>query len=421
VDIAGIGFGPSNLALAIALDESADTRPLRRIFFERQRAFGWHRGMLIEGTTMQVSFLKDLVTLRNPRSRYGFVQYLHEQNRLPDFINNHTMFPSRVEFHDYLEWAARPFAAYVRYGTKVTAVRPVATDGVVTELELSGRSVGESADTTIVRTANLVVGTGITPYLPEGVNRSARIWHSAELLEAIEALPVDGVHRLVVVGAGQSAAEAAEYLHRRFPGAEICTVYSRYGYTVADDSAFANRIFDPDAVDLIFGAPQEIRQTLRAYHANTNYSVVDLELCQSLYRTQYEERVHGGEPRLRIMNASHVVDLEDQGDTVRVGIEFLPTGHVQTLQADAVIYATGYQPADPLPLLGPLAAECKRDSAGRLLLDRDFRVVTSNAVACAIYVQGAAAEPSHGISASLLSTTAVRSGEIADSIRRRVG
>src|ERR1044072_1421654 len=89
-DLVGVGFGPSNLALAIAVAErtaSGSPRPdghggrLSARFVERQASFGWHRGMLLEGATMQVSFLKDLVTLRNPSSRYGFLCYLHEPGR----------------------------------------------------------------------------------------------------------------------------------------------------------------------------------------------------------------------------------------------------------------------------------------------------------------------------------------------------
>ena len=69
VEIAGVGFGPSNLTLAVALDELRDrgAQPTTR-FFEKQARFGWHRGMLIEGATMQISFLKDLVTMRTPTS-----------------------------------------------------------------------------------------------------------------------------------------------------------------------------------------------------------------------------------------------------------------------------------------------------------------------------------------------------------------
>lgn len=48
-------------------------------FLEQQPRFGWHRGMLIDNATMQVSFLKDLVTLRNPTSGFSFLCYLQSR------------------------------------------------------------------------------------------------------------------------------------------------------------------------------------------------------------------------------------------------------------------------------------------------------------------------------------------------------
>ena len=109
-DVIGIGFGPSNLALAIAIEEhNAGASPEDRIraeFLERQPSFGWHRGMLIDDATMQVSFLKDLVTMRNPTSDFTFLCFLRERGRLVDFLNAKTLFPLRIEFHEYFEWAA---------------------------------------------------------------------------------------------------------------------------------------------------------------------------------------------------------------------------------------------------------------------------------------------------------------------------
>ncbi len=40
-----------------------------------------------------------------------------------------------------------------------------------------------------------------------------------------------------------------------------------------------------------------------AYHANTNYSVVDIDLIDDLYRQMYREKVLGTE-RLRFLNVS---------------------------------------------------------------------------------------------------------------------
>lgn len=37
--------------------------------------------MLIDDATMQVSFLKDLVTLRNPASEFSFLCYLQSKGR----------------------------------------------------------------------------------------------------------------------------------------------------------------------------------------------------------------------------------------------------------------------------------------------------------------------------------------------------
>ncbi|WP_157245130.1 lysine N(6)-hydroxylase/L-ornithine N(5)-oxygenase family protein [Nonomuraea typhae] len=410
-DLVGIGFGPSNLALAIALNE-AEGAGVDALFLEKQEAFGWHRGMLLDGATMQVSFLKDLVTMRNPASAYSFVGYLHAKERLAEFINQKTMYPTRLEFHDYLEWVAAHFEHVVRYGTEVITVDPVVRDGEVRGLDIVSRADGELLTH---RTRNVAIAAGLRPVLPEGVISGDRVWHSQELLHRLDAFAEPYPRRFVVVGAGQSAAEVVEHLHTRFPSAEICAVFSRYGYSPADDSPFANSIFDPAAVDHFFEAPGDVKRQLMGYHANTNYSVVDLDLLQELYRRIYQEKV-AGRPRLRIMNMCRAAGLETRPGGVSVGVRSLVSGESATLNADAVVYATGYRPTDPLDLLGAAGEYCLRDASGELKVGRDHRVETSPEMICGIYLQGAT-EHTHGITSTLLSTTAVRSGEILRSVR----
>ncbi|GAB2609594.1 lysine N(6)-hydroxylase/L-ornithine N(5)-oxygenase family protein [Streptomyces capparidis] len=418
-DLVGVGFGPSNLALAVAVTEhnarQGGGRPVNAVFLERQREFGWHRGMLIDDATMQVSFLKDLVTLRNPVSDFSFLNYLHGQGRLIDFINHKTLFPLRVEFHQYLEWAAGRVADLVRYGHEVVRVEPV--DGGEL-LDVVVRAAGSAAEVRH-RTRNLVLGTGLVPRFPEGVTPTDRIWHTSELLPRAAALAGAAPTRFVVVGAGQSAAEAAAYLHREFPGAEVCAVFSRYGYSPADDSAFANRIFDPEAVDAYYQAPGEVKEMLLGYHANTNYSVVDMDLIDDLYRRAYQEKVLGTR-RLRMFNVARLTEAVDTGTEVRATVESLATGEKTVLDADAVVYSTGYRPMDPTPLLGGAAPHCRRDGAGRLLVDRDYRVRTTDDLSSGIYLQGGT-EHTHGITSSLLSNTAVRAGDILGSLLARGG
>jgi L-ornithine N5-oxygenase len=108
--------------------------------------------------------------------------------------------------------------------------------------------------------------------------------------------------------------------------------------------------------------------------------------------------------------------VDDHVGGVDVTVEHLPTSSTRRIGVDALVYATGYAPSDPLPLLTGAAEYCKVDAQGRLLLGRDYRVITSDAVQCGIYVHGGAAEHTHGLSAGLLSTVAVRAGEITRSI-----
>lgn len=346
-DLIGIGFGPSNVAMAIALGEhnarAGEQEAISAHFFEQQPCFGWHRGMLIDDATMQVSFLKDLVTLRNPASEFSFLCYLKSKGRLIDFINHKNLFPLRVEFHDYLEWAAAQVEDAVSYGHEVVGVAPVVRDGVVEHLEVTVRSAEGLA---VHRARNLVLGTGMRPLMPEGVETGDRVWHNSELLAKVDQLEGTSPSRFIVVGAGQSAAENVAYLHRRFPGAEVCAVFSRYGYSPADDSSFANRIFDPAAVDEYFAAPENVKRRLMDYHGNTNYSVVDIDLIEDLYRQTYQEKVLGTE-RLRFLNVSRLTDVKETQDTARATVTSLVTGEETVLDADVVVFATGYSPADP--------------------------------------------------------------------------
>lgn len=427
LDVVGIGFGPSNLAMAIAVSEHNDAggpdATVTARFLERQSGFGWHRGMLLDDATMQVSFLKDLVTLRNPTSEFSFLRYLHSQGRLIDFINHKSLFPLRVEFHDYFAWAAAQVDEQVTYDTEVLSVTPVkdARGDVVAVDVLSRHGSGDGSphgdELSTHRARNLVIGTGLRPRMPEGVASSDRVWHTSDLLHNMPKLQGTEPRRIVVVGAGQSAAEAVAAMHTQFPSAEICAVFSRYGYSPADDSAFANRIFDPQAVDEFYLAPEDIKRKLMGYHANTNYSVVDIDLIDDLYRRAYQEKVLGRQ-RLRMLNVTRLTHVTDGPDRVLAGIRSLVTGETTTLDADVVICATGYHQADPYAVLGEVGELCLRDDQGRPQVERDYRAATDPRLRVGVYLQGGT-EHSHGITSALLSNTAIRVGEILESMVAR--
>src|SRR6516162_5176738 len=119
-DLIGIGFGPANIALAIALEEFGYSGST--LFIEGRTGPTWQPGMLLAGADIQNHPLRDLVTPRNPMSRFSFTNFLHEQGRLFAYLNLGAVFALRKDYAQYISWAASKFESCLCYGAQVTAI-----------------------------------------------------------------------------------------------------------------------------------------------------------------------------------------------------------------------------------------------------------------------------------------------------------
>jgi L-ornithine N5-oxygenase len=412
-DVIGVGFGPSNLALAIALSERVqDARSKCRFhFIEKQPKFVWHGGMLLPGADMQISFLKDLVSLRDPTSPLTFVNYLHKKGRLEDFINCKTFYPSRTEFNDYLRWVAAHFRTLCSYGETTIAVEPVTSGQCITSLRVRSRSV--SGHETIRHARNLVVAVGGLPYIPpifQTAANDARLIHSSRYLDAIETLGLarEGA-RAVVVGGGQSAAEVTLDLSNRFPQLNIDLVFRGQALKPSDSSPFVNEIFNPPYTDFVFSQTDEHRDMFVRAFRNTNYAVVDPDLLDQLYKMIYQHKVEG-QQRIVLRPRSEVTDVVVAANGIEIGTKDRFSGVRERHRYDVIILATGYERSSRHSFLEPLAPYIADFS-----VDRAYQLATVPAFKPQIYLQGYS-EASHGLSDTLLSVVAIRSQEIADSL-----
>lgn len=413
VDVVGIGAGPSNLALAAALDEHnrAGHPRLDMAILERKPQFGWHPGMLLDGATMQIAFLKDLATLRNPRSPFSFLSYLEARGRLVDFINHQTFFPTRVEFTDYLSWVAESVDARIGYGSEVTELQRIdgpSADGarwIVRYTDADGARE--------LRTRSVIVATGLTERLPEWATPGKRLFHNHRLLEHLAAAELDEAapHRFLVVGGGQSAAEVVQYLHRGYPNAVVESAFNSYGFQPADDSPFANKVFDPDAVDHFYDAPDDVRSELMKRHATTNYGCVDLELINELYAIEYQEKVTGNR-RLRFRPVTTITSATPSAEGVRVTLYDRMSGLRSADDYTAVVCATGFRSLGVTEVLPGVEPE-------RQAVDREYRLTVDGEPVPGLFVQGAT-EETHGLGSTLLSNVAIRAGEIFAEVLRVV-
>ena len=109
-----------------------------------------------------------------------------------------------------------------------------------------------------------------------------------------------------------------------------------------------------------------------------------------------------------------MLKADESDDGVRVHILHHPTGAVDVVDCDAVIYATGFRPASLQGILGDLHHRVVQVD-GRPAVSRDYRLATEPPTAGNLYIQGNT-EHTHGLTSSLLSNIAVRSAEILGSI-----
>ena len=119
-DLVGIGIGPFNLSLAAL----AEPTKLRTIFLERKNCFSWHPDFMLPNGQLQVSPLKDCVTLADPTSQYSFLNYLAVHRRLYSFINKRNTSTSRKEFTHYFQWVARQLSN-LKFEEEVIDVAPI--------------------------------------------------------------------------------------------------------------------------------------------------------------------------------------------------------------------------------------------------------------------------------------------------------
>ncbi|MFC6978507.1 lysine N(6)-hydroxylase/L-ornithine N(5)-oxygenase family protein [Microbulbifer taiwanensis] len=351
-DLIGIGFGPSNVALAIALEEQRQMgRQLDTLFLEKQPNFAWHKDMLLEGTDMQISFLKDLATLRNPSSRFTFVNYLFEKGRLQDFINLKTFFPSRYEFNDYLAWAASHFDNQCAYGEEVVEIAPEMFRNQVSLLRVTSRDADGSTHERL--TQNLVLGIGGAPNIPDcfrPLKSDQRVFHSSRYLGRIEKL--DRAQRIAVIGAGQSAAEIFLDLHGRPNAAQVDLIMRGRAMHPSDDSPSVNEIFNSEFTDYIYSRTPEERASLLDEFRHTNYAAPDIDQIDQIFDILYTQKVTGN-ARHRLLTHTETRAVLANDDGIQLQLLNRDTGEVQSASYDAVILATGYTRNQHRDLLAP--------------------------------------------------------------------
>lgn len=419
-DVLGVGFGPANLALTIALEESAPDLSMR--FVEARENPVWQAGMLLDRSDIQNHPSRDLVTLRNPRSRYSFLNYLYETGRLVEHLNVPSAFPLRKEYSRYISWAADQFHHAVSLGERVSSILIEGTGP-----DRHYRVATTSGQTYLGRT--LVLGPGRTPYIPEpfASRTTPRIFHATDYLFALDRLADHGdPRRVAVIGGSQSAVEISLDLARRFRDVEVATYLRSPSLRLKDTSPFSEEVFFPDFTTYFYNSSGTSRKFLNEYLNLTNYSSTDSDVLNELYGLIYEQRLDGRQ-RVHVLGNRAVDAVTESHDAVTLTVREVHAGERTTDSVDFVVVATGFKnlgtgPAhEPYPaLLEDIADRLVLDAQGAVSVREDYAVGFADPEDPPLYLNGLC-ESSHGMGDSgSFSLLSVRATTITESIRRHM-
>jgi lysine N6-hydroxylase len=404
-DLLGVGLGPFGLSLAALAD---GVQGLDAVFVDQRQSFSWHPGLLLDGATLQVPFLADLVTLVDPTSRWSFLSYLRTRGRLFRFYFAERFLVPRREYDAYLRWVAETLPS-CRFGTRVEALE---WDEARSAYRVTCRDVA-TARVEVVHARHVVLGVGTEPVVPDAFAQhiGKQVVHVADYLDSRPLLHQAGV--VTVVGCGQSGAEAFLDLLRSQPetGSALRWVSRTQAFAPMEYSKLGLEHFTPDYTSYFHRLPQESKEALVPGQWQL-YKGISVHTLAEIYDLLYERTIDGRRVDAELRPGVGVTACRRERDGFVLECVHGQQGVRFALETDAVVLATGYAARRP-SFLEPMLPAMDLDEQGRYRISGDYRV--AGAPGGALFVQNAETH-THGVGAPDLGLGAWRAATILSAV-----
>ncbi|GAB3055558.1 lysine N(6)-hydroxylase/L-ornithine N(5)-oxygenase family protein [Virgibacillus ainsalahensis] len=412
-DIIGIGIGPYNLGLAALLEYTPE---LDAVFFDKTPKFEWHPGMLIEHTDLTIPFLADLVTFADPTSKFTYVNYLHEKNRLYEFYFLTKFHVPRQEYNDYLQWVANQLET-LYFGYEVVDVidhkeaEQPHYEVVVEEISTKKR--------TAYFTKNVAMATGSEPFVLDAMKGHPKgdVLHTSRYMFEKESL-VQSPH-ITVVGAGQSGVEVLLDLLKEQENKEFqLTLFSRSsGLFQLEKAKFAQEYFSPDFVDyfhsLNFKQRNDTLETLGSLRKGINPDTL-----KELYETLYHKTIGQKKQPVTIQPNTEVKNLSKKNDNYVLHCHQWQKDNSFDYETNKVILATGYKPHIPDWFYDRFQDKIEWEDDDRYKVTRDYQLIFNDNRDHHFFTL-TNLEHSHGTAATNLGLSVQRNIQIINLLARR--
>ncbi|SDH83699.1 lysine N6-hydroxylase [Alteribacillus persepolensis] len=362
-DVIGVGIGPFNLGLAALVDGVSD---VQAIFFEQQTEFNWHPGMLLDGTTLQVPFMADLVTMADPKNPYSYLEYLHEHNRLyPFYFYEHFHIP-RKEYNHYCKWAASKLSS-CRFGKRVETVEKAEGHWVVHVRDQN------TLKWETYETKNLVMGVGTNPSYPDvsGLTPSKDIFHTAQFKQNKE--NIKQASAVTVIGSGQSAGEVVYEILKNKPSSQTLHWLTRSrGFFPMEYSKLGLEHFSPDYTDYFYSLPQKQKDELLP-RQDLLYKGMSVETIADIYDLLYEQTIGGEKANVYLKPISELEKVTNHASHYTLTFRQWEKNETFSIDTDTLILGTGYTPAFP-PCLERVKQYMELDDKERFVVSRNYEI-----------------------------------------------
>jgi len=391
-DIIGVGIGPSNLSTAALL------WPLRSsvnsIFFDDKKEFSWHPGLMFPYARLQVSILKDLVTMLDPTSAFSFLNYLKERRELYIFAaRNGFNKVTRREFELYFKWVA-------------SKLENLSFNSAVDSISYKDELFTVVVNDKHYETRNIIIGAGLTSNIPSYCQPflSSSLFHSSQFLKQYNNYNNKSV---AIIGGGQSSCEILKFIlsqeEKLLPSC-INWIFRDHKLNILEDTPFANELFTPNYSEYVFSLEDQKRAKLIEQEKFTSDGVSEstlFEIYELLYYTKFNTKCN-----IRIYNDSTLTGLSKTNDTYCLSLK---SSIVEDVNAEIVILGTGFHYKIPA-CLESLSKEYHTDN-GMFQIDKTFSLKPKSDIKGNIFIHNGA-KHIRGLADPNLSLIAWRSGVI---------
>ena len=410
-DLVGVGIGPFNLSLAALAAPLLENHSLSALFLDEKPAFSWHPGMMIEGARLQVPFLADLVSLTDPTSRFSALNWLWETERLYGFYFAENFFLERREYEAYCAWAASLLTCCC-FGSRVTSVC-LSPEGDEFDVSFTTPAGTEST----VRAANVALGIGSAPTIPEPLQLLARdgaVCHSADYLANADGLRA--MSDVTVVGSGQSGAEVfLDLLRNGAPEQRLRWLTRTIAFEPMEYSKLGLEHFTPDYTRYFHSLDADARADLLRVQGRL-HKAISAETIADIHAELHARSFGGGTGATLMPDVTVTGGSRSDDGTLTLECRHSRQRQDFSVHTRGLVLATGYREREP-ECLKPISSLMERDAEGRMAVGIDYRVPLEGSEA-GLYVQNAELH-THGVGAPDLGLGAHRAGTIVNAVAGR--